>query len=365
MKKIAFVTATRAEYGLLRWSIDAVQKDPELELQLIVTGAHLEPAFGETWKQIEADGYPIAAKVPMQLDVQSREGIVRSMSRCADGLAAALGLLQPDLLVVLGDRYELLPICSTATVMGIPIAHFSGGDITEGAIDNEIRNAVTMLATLHFPGVEESAQRIVRMRGSFENVWTVGEPGLEQCKRLKLLEREALSADLGLDPAKRWASLTYHPETRGSIDKDLANVKAILDFLEAQPDVECVATRANADFGGALINTLLESRAGKRLHLYSSLGQLRFLSLLKESYCCVGNSSSGIVEAPFFGTPTLDVGNRQKGRHLCANVLHLNSAEELPQAWTQISLKRVWDTWYGDGNTSAKVVAHIKEWLNK
>lgn len=362
MKKIAVVTATRAEYGLLRWTIEALRAEPCFDVCLIVAGAHLSPAFGETWRQIEADGVRIDRKIDYLSADRSPAGIAREMGVCAQLFSDAFAEIQPDLLLVLGDRYELLPICSSALVLGIPIAHLSGGDVTTGAIDNEIRNAVTMMAALHFPGTQESAERIVRMRGNAEGVCCVGEPGLEQCQRLNLLSREELARDLGLDPARQWVSFSYHPQTHGSVEEDLAEVSRTLDFLLAQASVEIVATRANADPGGEQINALLERRAGGRLHLYASLGQLRYLSLLKESYCCIGNSSSGIVETPFFGTPTLNLGRRQEGRHLCANVLSLPSAEGLAAAWAEVDAHRIQDDWYGDGQTSGRIVQFLKNW---
>lgn len=185
MKKVCVVTASRSEYGLLRWVINGIHHHPDLELQLVVTGTHLVEEQGLTYKLIEADGYPISAKVDMHLNSQSQDSIAKSMGWCVLGMADVLTNLQPDILVVLGDRYELMSICSTALVLNIPIAHISGGDVTIGAIDNEVRNAVTMMATLHFPGVIESAQNIVRMRGSEKHVWTVGEPGLDNFKRME------------------------------------------------------------------------------------------------------------------------------------------------------------------------------------
>ena len=365
MKKIAVVTATRAEYGLLRWTIEALRAEPCFDLCLIVAGTHLSPAFGETWRQIEADGLRIDRKIDYLSEDRSPAGIAREMGVCAQRFVDTLSEVRPDLLLVLGDRYELLPICNSALILGIPIAHISGGDVTVGAIDNEIRNAVTMMSVLHFPGTQESAERIVRMRGSAEGVCSVGEPGLEQCRRLTLLSREELARDLGLDPARQWVSFSYHPQTRGNIKSDLAEVSQLLDFLLDQASVEVVATRANADPGGEQINDLLERRAGGRLHLHASLGQLRFLSLLKESYCCIGNSSSGIVEAPFFGTPAINVGRRQEGRHLCANVISLPSAYGLAAAWATVDAHRIRDNWYGDGHTSERIVRQLKEWFER
>ena len=193
MKKICIVTSARSEYGLLKWVIDGVHHDPELELQLVVTGAHLLEEQGYTCRFIEEDGYPITAKVDMHLKSGNLKDIVHSMGHCSMGMGDVLDDLKPDMVVVLGDRYELLSIVSAALVMGIPVAHISGGDVTEGAIDNEVRNAITMMSSLHFPGVQSSAENIARMRGGEENIFNVGEPGLESFMRMELMSREELA----------------------------------------------------------------------------------------------------------------------------------------------------------------------------
>ena len=193
IKKVCIVTASRSEYGLLRWLIDEVNNDHQLCLQLIVTGTHLSPEFGLTYTEIEKDGYEINEKVDMQISSSDQSGIVKSMGICSIGFSDVFDRLKPDVVIVLGDRYELLPICGAALLMKIPIAHISGGDITEGAIDDQVRNAVTMMATLHFPGVENSAKRIERMRGASKGIHPVGEPGLDNFIRLTLWNRENLA----------------------------------------------------------------------------------------------------------------------------------------------------------------------------
>ena len=196
LNKVCIITAARSEYGLLKWVIDGVYQDSELQLQLVVTGAHLSEEHGLTYRFIEDDGYPIAAKVDMHLKSDDKTDIVRSMGRCSDGFADAFAQLHPDVVVVLGDRYELLPIVSAALVMGIPIAHLSGGDITEGAIDNEVRNAVSMMSAIHFPGVESSADNLRRMLGDDAKIFTAGEPGLESFLRYELMDRPELAESI-------------------------------------------------------------------------------------------------------------------------------------------------------------------------
>lgn len=369
MKKVCIITAARSEYGLLRWTIDGVQKNPNLELQLVVTGAHLMAEHGYTYKCIEEDGYPVAAKVEMGLNSDTKEAIVESMGRCSVGFAKALSNLQPDIIVVLGDRYELLPICSAALVMNIPIAHISGGDVTIGAIDNEVRNAVTMMATLHFPGVEESANNIIRMRGSNENIWCVGEPGLDNFRRSKLMSRSELAANIGIPINNKWILVTLHPETNESLEYNLMMANNIVMLTEGMDDVSVVISRANADFGGNQINDYwreIEKQNPEKYHLFPSLGQMRYLSYMNECYAVLGNSSSGIVEAPCLGAWVINIGNRQTGRHLCKNVYQVNNnLDEMFAAWKSIEAQKekIIDSFYGDGYTSEKIVKHIEEYL--
>ena len=369
MKKVCIITAARSEYGLLRWTIDGVHKNPNLELQLVVTGAHLLEEHGYTYKNIEKDGYPIAAKVDMHLDASNKEGVAKSMGYCTIAMAEILSKLHPDLLVVLGDRYELLPICNVALVMNIPIAHISGGDVTIGAIDNEIRNAVTMMATLHFPGVEDSANNIARMRNSSENVWCVGEPGLDNFRYASLMSREELSESIGIPTSNKWILVTLHPETNESLEYNMQMAHNIFELTESIEDASIVISKANADFGGSQINDYWEriSKANpNKYHLYPSLGQMRYLSFMNECYAVLGNSSSGIVEAPCLGSWVINIGNRQTGRHICKNVYQVdNNIADIRKAWNAIegNKEKIVDSYYGDGCTSEKIVKHIEEYL--
>lgn len=368
--KICIVTAARSEYGLLKWVIDGVHHDPQLELQLVVTGAHLSEVHGMTYRFIEEDGYPIAAKVDMQLVSNDKASIVRSMGNCSVGFADTFAQLQPDITVVLGDRYELLPIVSAALVMGVPVAHISGGDITEGAIDNEVRNAVSMMSAIHFPGIESSAENLRRMLGYKDNVYVVGEPGLESFLRYDLMSREELAENIGLDVAKRWYLVTLHSETKLSLEENLQMVQNLFSQMECHEGIQFVISKANADFGGVQINEFWENVAKnniERYHLYSSLGQRRYLSFMQQAAGVIGNSSSGIVEAPFWGIPVVNIGNRQKGRHLCKNVIQCGRNEEdIAEAFRQMQNQpRIADTYYGDGRTSELIIEKLKEWLAK
>ena len=369
MKRVCIVTAARSEYGVLRWTIDGVYKNPNLELQLVVTGAHLLEEHGYTYKNIEKDGYPIAAKVDMHLDASNKEGIAKSMGYCSIAMSETFAKLQPDLLVVLGDRYELLPICNVALVMNIPIAHISGGDVTIGAIDNEVRNAVTMMATLHFPGVEESAKNIARMRNSTDNIWCVGEPGLDNFRHASLMSREELSESIGIPTFNKWVLVTLHPETNESLEYNMQMAYNIFELSESIENASIVISKANADFGGTQINDYWEqiSKANpEKYHLFPSLGQMRYLSFMNECYAVLGNSSSGIVEAPCLGSWVINIGNRQTGRHICKNVYQVdNNMADIRKAWNAIegNKEKIVDSYYGDGCTSEKIVKHIEEYL--
>lgn len=371
MKKICFVTAARSEYGLLKWLMKDMDASDEFELQLIVTGGHLSYEQGHTVDQIIDDGFKIDYTVDAELDTSTTARIAESMGRMAEGFAKAFEELKPDYVLVLGDRYELLPICNTAFVMRIPIIHLSGGDVTEGAIDDGIRNAITMLAQYHFPGTEDAANNIIRMRGSDKNVWAVGEPGLDAYSREKLLSRKELAENLQLDLNKRWAMMTYHSETRENIEYNIANVKNCIDVLIAQDNLQIVITYANADFGGRQINEYVEKAAEKypeKIRVIPSLGHRRYLSFMKQVVFVIGNSSSGIVETPFMNVPTINIGDRQKGRYQCGNIIQCEPIlDKIRQAVGNIERVRnsvpVDLNYWGDGHTSERIVEILKKEL--
>jgi len=374
MKKICIITSARSEYGLLRWVIDEVYHSSDMELQLVVTGGHLSEEQGYTYKAIEADSYPIAAKVDIHIDSSSQLAICKSMALCQEQLADTFSCLKPDVIVVLGDRYELLPICSTALVLNIPIAHISGGDITEGAIDNKVRNAVTMMSTYHFPGTEESANRIVRMIGTDCYVYATGETNIDNFNRIQKLNRNQLAESLDLNPSKKWVLCTYHSETLLSLEDNLDRVKALCDlFSNDLFDYEIVITKANADFGGCAINSYFEEQAKKysNIHLFSSIGQARYISILYQVEFMIGNTSSGIYESPYVGLPCINIGDRQKGRKYTSNIITIdgsyysmqNALETIKTVAFQEVLKYI-DNPYGDGHSSERIVEHLKRLIH-
>ena len=361
--QICVVTAARSEYGLLKWLMHDIKSSDRFSLQLIVTGGHLSNEQGHTVDQIIEDGFIPNCQVDVQLNTTSTKTIAESMGRMAEKFARAFAMLNPDYVLILGDRYELLPICNTAYVMHIPIIHLSGGDVTEGAIDDGIRNAVTMLATYHFPGIQSSAENIIRMRGYSRYVWAVGEPGLDSFVREKMLDRKELAYNLGLDIERKWSLMTYHAETRQTLNYNFKTVKNIIGALNEFPDLQVVMTYANADYGGDQINKELEiaSRVNTHFKVVPSLGHHRYMSLMMQTAFVVGNSSSGILETPFLKVPAINVGDRQKGRHQCANVIQVtNKQEEIKRAIISamnMQMDSVDDRYYwGDGHTSEKII---------
>jgi UDP-hydrolysing UDP-N-acetyl-D-glucosamine 2-epimerase len=366
MKKICIVTTTRAEYGHLKWVINEIYNDPSFTLQLIVTGAHLSEEQGNTVEAIYGDGYPIALLLDVDVDNSTKLAIARTMSRIGKKMADAFDALKPDTVVALGDRYELFPICFTAFVMDIPIVHISGGDVTEGAIDDNVRNAITMISSYHFPSTQDSANNIIRMRNSNKNVFVVGELSLDLFNHIDLMPRSELSNELNIDQNKRWVLLTYHPETKKEMSYNMKAIQNIITVLQNIPDIEIIITKANMDYGGQKINSyweLISTKFPGKFKLFASLGQLRYLSLMKQVSFVIGNSSSGIVETPFLSIPAINVGNRQKGRYHCKNIIltgidvnEIKAAIEKIEKNDEISDKYYW----GDGKTAEKIIRILK-----
>lgn len=363
-KKICVVTATRSEYGPLRWIIDILSKNNDFQLQIVATGSHMSKEFGMTYHFIEEDGYYIEEKIDIELHIEDLYSIPRSMGICAEKIGNAFQRLSPDMVVLLGDRYELLPIANTALLFNIPIAHISGGDITEGAIDNEVRNAVSMMSALHFPGTENSANRLRRMLDTVHNIFVVGEPGLDSFLRYQLMSRSELASQLDLDESKQWMLVTLHSETKESLDYNLRMAHNLYEAILSLKDVQFVISKANADFGGSQINAFWDSICQENIKVIASLGQKCYLSYMRQVDCVLGNSSSGIIEAPFLGIPVINIGDRQKGRHICRNVLSCNTEKiKIEEALLQISNYRYIDTYWGDGHTSERIVTYMRQFL--
>lgn len=323
MKKICVVTATRAEYGLLRPLIDKIDKDSELELQLLVTGAHLSTEFGLTYKFIEEDGYVISKKVEMLLSSDTPTAIVKSMGLEMVGMADAINDLSPELIVLLGDRYESLVVASVATIFRIPVAHLHGGEATEGLIDEAIRHSITKMSMLHFASTNEYANRIVQLGESPDRVFNVGALGIENIKKMHFLSKEELEKQIDFRIDENTVLVTFHPVTLEN-NSSAQQFRNILEALE-EKRYKVIFTKANADTDGRVINKMIDEYVKKNPQSsisYVSMGQLRYLSALKYVKMVVGNSSSGIIEAPSFNIPTIDIGDRQKGRVSAESVIH-------------------------------------------
>lgn len=317
------MTGTRADYGHLFWLLKEVDADPALELQLVVTGAHLSAKWGNTVDQIERDGLPIAERVAFDLSDDSPLAIADSLAQSTSGLAHAFDRLQPDLVVVLGDRYEVLAAAQASLMLGIPLAHIHGGETTEGAFDEAIRHSVTKMAHLHFVAADEYAWRVRQLGESDEHVFNFGAPGLDHLTRSQIADRHELEKTLGAALTSPLFAVTYHPETLES-DEGIAGLQAMLSALSGIEGATIVFTGVNADPGhdhlSSKIHEFVKADTSKRLTV-ASLGQSRYLGLLKIADAVVGNSSSGLIEAPALRVPTVNIGDRQKGRLRAASVI--------------------------------------------
>ncbi|HEC18697.1 MAG TPA: UDP-N-acetylglucosamine 2-epimerase (hydrolyzing) [Gammaproteobacteria bacterium] len=315
-RRICAVTGSRADYGLLAWTLREMLADPALELQLAVTGTHLSPDFGNTVRQIEADGIPIATRIDMQLTDDSGCAIGQALGRAVSGFAEALQQLQPDLLLVLGDRYEILAAAQAAMLQRIPIAHIHGGESTEGLIDEAVRHAVTKMAHIHCVAAEAYARRVMQMGEQPHTVHVVGAAGFDALTHTPLLDRASLEQAIDFPLGEKNFLLTLHPETLSPSDA-AQQVTPLLEALQAFPEARVIITGSNADPAGRAISTLLQQHAvahPAQFCYHESLGQARYLSLLAQVDLVIGNSSSGIIEAPAMGRAVVNIGERQRRR---------------------------------------------------
>ena len=370
-RKVCIVTGTRAEYGLLYWLMKEMGADPDLQLQLIATGMHLSPEFGLTYQQIEADGFTIDAKVEMLLSSDSPVGIAKSMGLGVIGFADALDRLKPDILVVLGDRFEILAATQAAMVARIPIAHIHGGEATEGLIDEAIRHAVTKMSHLHFTAAEPYRKRVIQLGEAPGRVFNTGAVGLDNLTQLNLLNRAELekALDFKLNPAPV-ILCTYHPVTLSEDDAGYV-LGELFKALDRLPSAKVVFTKGNADTGGRVINQMIDDYALKnpeRVAAFVSLGQVRYLSLLREADVVLGNSSSGIVEAPTARIPTVNIGDRQQGRLKAPSIIDCDESADsiliaigkaLSPEFQKIAAKG--ETYFGEDGASKRIKQILKE----
>lgn len=367
--KLCVVTGTRAEYGLLYWLMKAVQVDPDLQLQLIVTGMHLSPEFGMTYKEIEKDFY-IDKKIEILLSADSPISISKSMGLALISFSEAYSELDPDLLIVLGDRYEIFAAASAAMVARIPIAHLHGGETTEGAFDEGMRHSITKMSHLHFTATDEYRKRVIQLGEQPDHVFNVGGLGIENIKLLNLLSRDAFEESIDFKLSKRNLLITFHPVTleHSTAEMQFSELISALDILE---DTHLIFTKANSDTNGRIINKMIDEYVNKnssKAIAFTSLGQLRYLSALQYVDAVVGNSSSGLAEAPSFKIGTVNIGDRQKGRVKAESIIDcepqrgeiIKSLEKIYSNEFQNMLPMV-ENPYGDGCSSGKIIETIKK----
>lgn len=373
MKKICVVTAARSEYGLLKNVMLNIKKDPDLKLQVIVTGSHLSKNFGYTVNEIIEDGFEIDEKVEMLIDSDTPSAICKSMGLASIGFSNVFERLKPEMLIVLGDRYELIPICSTALIFKIPIAHISGGEITEGAVDDAFRHCITKMSYLHFPACDEYRKRIIQLGEDPNRVFNFGDVGVENITNMIYKNKEELGEIIGLDLNIPSVSITFHPTTLEDCSME-EQMKELLEAISLFKDVNFVFTKANADTDGSIINALIDEFVEKHdnCKAFPSLGMKNYISLLHYCVFMMGNSSSGIVEAPALGITSINIGNRQKGRLQASSIINCNPVKDeivkamnLALSEEYIENAKITESKYGKDNTSTKIVETLKSFLKQ
>ncbi|WP_026672363.1 UDP-N-acetylglucosamine 2-epimerase [Alkalihalobacterium bogoriense] len=371
MKRISIVTATRAEYGLLKPLIKKLIKDPALEVRIVVTGAHLSPEFGLTYKEIENDGYKIDEKIEILLSADTPTSISKSMGLAMISFADYFERIIPDLLIVLGDRYETLAVSTVAMNQRIPIAHLYGGETTEGAIDESIRHAITKLSFLHFTSTEQYKKRVIQLGEHPSRVFCVGALGIENVVQQPLMDKHDLAKSINFNLEKAFAVVTFHPVT---LEKNSSQIqcKQLLDVIHTYQHMNFIFTKANADTDGRIINQMIDEYVKENSHAtaFTSLGMTKYLSALQYASFVIGNSSSGLVEAPSFGIPTINIGDRQKGRIQAESVINCKPIsceikKAIKRALSDSFKKRARNSKnpYGDGNSSEQIVDILKDFL--
>jgi len=363
-RKICVVTGSRADYGLLRWVMEGIKDNSDLTLQVIVTGMHLSSAFGNTYKDVEADGILIDRKVVALSDDDSPVGIAESMSNVLAGCAEAFRELKPDIVVVLGDRFEIFAAASAALVAKIPIAHLHGGESTVGAFDEAMRHSITKMSQLHFVAAKAYADRVVQLGETPSKVFNVGGLGIDNIKNLNLLSLEELETSLQVELDKQSLLVTFHPVTLED-ETGEHQMRELLNALSELKDTSIIFTMPNADTGGRRLTKMINEYVSQNVNsrVFTSLGQLQYLSCLAHVDAMVGNSSSGLIEAPSFKKGTINIGDRQLGRLQATSVINcppekyaISAAlEKLYSADFQTSLAQTINP-YGEGGASLKIV---------
>ncbi len=364
------VSGSRAEYGLLRWIMEGIRETPGLDLQVIATGMHLSPEFGLTYREIEQDGFRIDRKVEMLVSSDTPTGAAASMGLGLIGFGDALRELRPNVTVVLGDRFEIFPAAAAAMVARIPIAHVHGGEASEGAFDEAIRHSITKMSHLHFVAAEEYRQRVIQLGEHPDRVFLVGGLGIDNIKKLTLLDRPALEASLGFELGAKSLLITFHPVTLES-ETSARQMSELLAALDTLADVRLIFTMPNADTDGRVLRDMLRQYVADHANarVFTSLGQLLYLSCLQHVDGVVGNSSSGLTEVPTFGKSTVNIGDRQRGRLKAASVMDCAPERRSITAALQrlyspaftATLAHVRNP-YGEGGASEKVVEILRQY---
>jgi len=370
MRTICIITGTRAEYGLLYWLIKEIQEDADLDLQIIATGMHLSPEFGLTYRQIEGDGFKINKKIEMLLSSDTPIGISKSMGLGMIGFSEAYADLEPDIVVLLGDRFEIFSAASAAMIARIPIAHLHGGETTEGAFDEAIRHSISKMSHLHFTATEEYRRRVIQVGENPARVFNVGGLGIDNIKKLKLLSRNEFEDSINFKLGSKNLMITFHPVT---LEHAMAReqFQNLLDALDELDDTRFIFTKPNADTEGRIIIQMIDDYISKNSHkavAFVSLGQLRYLSAMQFVDGIVGNSSSGLAEAPTFKIGTINIGDRQRGRIKADSVIDCEPSKEsiiaaIKKFYSmefQDKLKNVKNP-YGEGGAVEKIKKILKE----
>ena len=368
-RKVCVVTGTRAEYGLLYWLMKEINADMDLELQIIVTGMHLSEEFGNTYKQIEKDGFIIDKKVDISLTSDTKLSICRSMGLGMIGFSDAFNLLQPDLIVVLGDRFEIFSAVSSAMISRIPVAHLHGGERTEGVIDEPIRHSITKMSHLHFTATNEYRNRVIQLGEHPNTVFNVGGLGIDNINKLKLLNKNDFEKSLGFNLLDKNILITFHPVTLEAFTAK-NQFQELLDSVSKLKNTRIIFTKANSDTDGRIINSMINDYVAKHDNTiaFKSMGQLKYLSALQFMDAVVGNSSSGLLEAPSFHIGTIDIGDRQKGRTKADSVIGcLPNKNSISAAFKELYSQKFQsivckaENPYGKGGASKRIVRKIRE----
>lgn len=367
-RKICVVTTSRAEYGLLYWLMREIDEDPDTQLQVLVSGSHLSAEFGSSYQLIEADGFTIDEKVDALPARDCAADVASALGVTTIGVTEALVRLAPDVMVVLGDRYEILGAVQAAFLLKIPVAHIHGGEVTSGALDDSIRHAITKLAHLHFPVAEPYARRIIQLGEAPEHIYQFGAPGLDHITRTPLWSRERLEENLNIHFAPRNFLVVYHPVTTKA--DPASGMRELLLALERYPEVHCIFSKSNADEGGRRIGQMIDEFVAAHAHrawAFPVLGLPRYLSVAKQCDLVLGNSSSGLIEIPAIGVPSVNVGDRESGRLLASSVV--NCAEQVDEIVAAIEyalsdqmqqrLSQI-DQPYGAGDASVRIKNVLK-----